>query len=444
MAKIIEMSQLSPTMTEGVLAKWRKNEGEKVGPGDALAEVETDKANMDLEAFDRGVLLARLVPEGAAVKVGAPIAIVGEPGEDVSALVAEAKGSGGGAAKAPAKDAPRKEAPAKASKGAPADEPAAEEAASREAAKEAAPRKAPATKTEAAPARRDGERVFASPLARAIAKEQGLDVGSLTGSGPHGRIVKRDVEAAVQDGGKRPAGGTPEWPDFQDVPLSPMRKTIARRLVESKQKVPHFYLTVECDAAPIKAFRAQANEGVPDEEKISLNDVILKCVARALRLTPQANASYIEEDGQEVFRQWRRVHVGIAVALEGGLITPVVRDADLKRLSTIAAETKDLIARARAKKLKPDEYTGGTISVSNLGMYGVDEFSAIVNPPESTILALGQIAAKPVVAANGAIVVGERMRMTLSCDHRVVDGALGAQLLQRIKEIIEHPAKAVI
>ena len=431
MAKIVSLTQLSPTMSEGTLAKWKKNEGDKVGPGDVLAEVETDKANMDLEAFDRGVLLKRLITEGTAVKVGAPIAIVGQPGEDISSVLAQA--AAGSPERAQRVEGPKGEAPKKT-------EPAKAEA-------------APAPKAEATPApkaapaaEKNGGRVLASPLARAIAKEKGVDIASLTGSGPSGRIVKRDVEE-LQATPSRAGGGFAQpaftGPDHEDVPASQMRKAIARRLVESKQKAPHFYLTVECDAAPLKAFRAQANEGVDEKEKVSLNDVIVKCVARALKAMPAANASWIETDGAAIVRKYRRVHVGIAVAIEDGLITPVLRDADVKPLSQCAAETKDLIARARVKKLKPEEYTGSTISVSNLGMYGIEEFTGVINPPESTILAVGAIVEKPVVV-KGQIVPGERMRLTLSCDHRVVDGALGAQLLAKIKDTVEHPLKAVI
>ena len=421
MAKIVALTQLSPTMSEGTLSKWRKKEGEKVGPGDVLAEVETDKANMDLEAFDRGVLLKQLIAEGTSVKVGAPIAIVGEPGEDITKVLSEAKG-------APAPTSAPAPAPREAKKPAPKEEASAPE----KAAPKETPREAP---KEAPPGREDEERVLASPLARAIAREKGLDLSGVRGSGPSGRIIKRDVETL--------APGAAAGPDHEDVVPSPMRKTIARRLVESKQKAPHFYLTVECDAGPLKAFRAQANDGTDEKEKVSLNDVIVKCVARALRATPQANASWIEENGAPVFRRWRSVHVGIAVALEDGLLTPVVRDADGKTLSRIAAETKDLIARARQKKLRPEEYSGSTISVSNLGMFGIEEFTAVLNPPEATILAVGAIVEKPVVS-KGAIVPGERLRLTLSCDHRVVDGALGAQLLSRIKDMVEHPLKAVI
>jgi pyruvate dehydrogenase E2 component (dihydrolipoamide acetyltransferase) len=418
MAKIVALTQLSPTMSEGTLSKWRKNEGEKVGPGDVLAEVETDKANMDLESFDRGVLLKQLIAEGTSVKVGAPIAIVGEAGEDITKVLSETKSAASAAAHAPPTPAPQE-----AKKPAPREAPAA-----------APPKPAPKEAPREAPGRKDGERILASPLARAIAREKGVDISGIQGSGPSGRIIKRDVETLA------PAAG---GPDHVDVVPSPMRKTIARRLVESKQKAPHFYLTVECDAAPLKAFRAQANDGVDEKDKVSLNDVIVKCVARALRATPQANASWIEENGAPVFRRWRGVHVGIAVALEDGLLTPVVRNADEKTLSKIAAETKDLIARARQKKLKTEEYSGSTISVSNLGMFGIEEFTAVLNPPEATILAVGGIVEKPVVS-KGAIVPGERMRITLSCDHRVVDGALGAQLLSRIKDMIEHPLKAVI
>jgi pyruvate dehydrogenase E2 component (dihydrolipoamide acetyltransferase) len=426
MAKIVALTQLSPTMSEGTLAKWRKNEGDKVGPGDVLAEVETDKANMDLESFDKGVLLKRLITEGTAVKVGAPIAILGQPGEDISAVLAEAQK--GGATTPPKAEA---QAPAKSATPQPAPQP-------KEAPKVAAPAPKEAPRGAPKPSG-DGDRILASPLARAIAREKGLDLGSVEGSGPAGRIVKRDVESLEAGARPRAAAG----PEYEDVPLSPMRKTIARRLTESKQKIPHFYVTVECDAAPLKAFRAQANEGVDEKEKVSLNDAIVKCVAHALQKTPAANASFMEDGGAPFVRKWKGVHVGIAVSLEDGLITPVVRDADRKTLTEIARETKDLIARARVKKLKPEEYTGSTISVSNMGMYDVDEFNAVINPPESTILAVGSIQAKPVVV-NGKLEIGERMRLTLSCDHRVVDGALGAQLVGKIKAAIEHPIKAVI
>lgn len=453
MAKIVEMTQLSPTMSEGVLAKWRKNEGDKVGPGDVLAEVETDKANMELEAFDKGVLLAKLAPEGAPVKVGAPIGIIGSPGEDVSALVAKAKASAGAAAPAPAAAPTPAPANGKTS-AAPAPVPAAPAPQTAMAAAPAASGSFTASgsfKAPAAPQRASGERVLASPLARAVAAEKGVDVAALAGSGPHGRIVLKDVEsaAAASQAAPRPAAaavshGVPAGPEFEDVSVSPMRRTIAQRLTDAK-RAPDFYLTVECDAAPLKAFRAQANEGAADADKVSLNDVIVKCVARALRQVPLANASWVEQGGQATVRRWKRVHVGIAVALEDGLITPVVRDADVKPLSALAAEAKDLIARARVKKLKAEEYSGATISVSNLGMMGIEEFTAILNPPGSTILAVGGVVAKPVVSPDGkSIVPGERIRLTLTCDHRVVDGALGATLLGKIKELVEHPIRAVL
>lgn len=418
MAKIVEMTQLSPTMSEGVLAKWLKKEGDQVGPGVVIAEVETDKANMELEAFDKGVLLKLIAKEGETVKVGAPIAVIGAAGEDVSAVLEKVKSTP--AAKAPAAKAPE---PAKAAK----PEPVAAAA-------------APAAK---APAR-DGGRVFASPLAKAMAKDQGVDIASLTGSGPHGRIVKRDVESAASHPSAA-AAFAPSGPDFEDKPLSQMRKTIAKRLEQAKRGVPHFYLTVEVDAAPLSAFRAQLNDGLKDEEKVSVNDLIVKAYALALAATPKANVWYLEDAaGAPSARFHRRVHVGVAVAIEDGLITPVVRDADKLPLSRLAATTKELIGRAKQKKLKPDEFSNGTGSVSNLGMMGIQEFSAILNPPESTIVAVGALEKRPVFDADGKVVAGERMKLTLSCDHRVVDGALGAELLSKVKKNLERPAKLAL
>jgi pyruvate dehydrogenase E2 component (dihydrolipoamide acetyltransferase) len=416
MATIIGLPKLSPTMEEGVLAKWHKKEGDTISPGDIVAEVETDKANMDFPIEDEGTLLKLLVKEGDTVKLGAPVAILGEKGEDVSALLA----------------APQKPEPVRTA----------------ESSKPKAESKEPEKKTNgAAPV----GTILASPIAKTLAAEHGIDLRKLRGSGPGGRIVERDVRAVLETPAPTPAAASPEPvrpppaaprpaepaedADFTDRSLSPMRKTIARRLSESKATVPHFYLTVECDAAPLRAFRAAMNRVLGDDGKVSVNDLIVKGAALALRKVPAANASFL---GDRI-RTHGRVHVGVAVAIEDGLITPVVRDADQKGLRAISTEVRDLAARARARKLVPEEMTGGTFTVSNLGMYGVTHFEAIINPPEGAVLAVGAVRKIPVVAGD-TLAIGERMSLTLSCDHRVIDGALGATLLQALVEILENPA----
>ena len=399
------MPKGSDTMTEGKVLKWLKNEGEQVVSGDALVEIETDKVDMEVESMAAGVLRKVMVQAGETVPVGQMLAIIGKADEDISSMVSA--DGGAAAAKAPAE---KKEAPA-------------------------APAPAPEAAKPAAVAA--GGRIFASPLARRIARESGLDLGVIQGSGPGGRIIRRDVESAMAEGAPmRPPVPqlVPEAAEYRDEPLSQMRKTIAARLTQSLGPVPHFYLTIEVDMKKAKELREAANKLNPDL-KLTYNDIIVKACAVALTQHPDTNASYTGE----AIRYYNRVHLGIAVAIEGGgLITPVVRDCNRKTLQQISAESKDLIARARTRKLKPEEYTGSTFSVSNLGMLGIEEFSAVINPPEVAILAIGAVAEKPVVE-NGQITVGFRCKMTLSCDHRVVDGATGARFLQTFKQILENP-----
>lgn len=436
MAQIIGLPKLSPTMEEGVLVKWVKGEGDRVEPGDLVAEVETDKANMDFNLEDEGVLLKLLVKEGDTVKLGAPVAILGEEGEDISALMAEAQ-AGGGAVGAPTAPQPAPAAPQPApAKAAPA-QPAA-----------AAPQAAPAAA--AAPAGAAG-RVLASPLAKTLAIELGVDLRSVSGSGPGGRIVERDVRAAAQQGAGAAAAqpstalavmpALPSTPapippsdEYEDRPLSNMRKRIAQRLTEAKRDVPHFYLTRAFDVAPLLSFRKRLNDLLGDRGKVSVNDMIIKGVALALRRVPECNAAFVGD----AIRYYSRVHVGVAVAIEDGLITPVIRNADMKGIGVIAAEVRDLAQRARDRRLKVHEIEGSTFTVSNLGMFGIEHFGAIINPPEAGILAVGTVTEEPVVQ-NGELAVGKRMRMTMSCDHRVIDGALGARFLQELVGLLEKP-----
>ena len=445
----ITMPALSPTMEEGNLAKWLVKEGDKVSSGDVIAEIETDKATMEVEAVDEGTVAKLVVPAGTeGVKVNALIAILAGEGEDVAAA---AKGGGGEApakAEAPKADVPKAEAvkPEK---------------------PEAAPATAPAAKAEAAPATNghaSGERVFASPLARRVAKDAGVDVTAVSGSGPHGRVVKADVEAAIAGGsakaapaakGEAAAAPAPkpmsddavlklfEEGSYELVPHDNMRKTIARRLVEAKSTIPHFYLTIDCDLDALLKLRAELNAAAPVRKtdkgeapayKLSVNDMVIKAMALALRDVPTANVSWTET----AMVQHNTVDVGVAVSIPGGLITPIIRHADTKTLSTIANEMKDLAARARNKKLKPEEYQGGTTAVSNLGMFGVKDFAAVINPPHATILAVGAGEQRPVVR-NGEIKVATVMSVTLSTDHRAVDGALGAELMVAFKRYIENP-----
>ena len=481
MAQILGLPKLSPTMEEGVLVRWTKKEGDKVSPGDLIAEVETDKANMDFNIEDEGVLLKFLVKEGDTVKLGAPVAIIGKAGEDVSALVAEAA-KGGGAAPAPA--AKKEAAPAPAAKKADPVTTGPEDSANAPAAKKApvqseqraaqgkGPAPAPAAaKSSPAPAP-SGGKLLASPLAKTLAIELGIDLRTISGSGPGGRIVERDVRQAADGGAPAPAASKAnghaieetedEKPtqalavrharqmvpdgdaDFEDVPASNMRKRIAGRLTEAKRDVPHFYLMRKLDAAPLLAFRGRLNDLLGDRGKVSVNDLIIKAVALALRRVPECNASWEPGDdrdaaGQAAIRRHHRVHVGVAVAIEDGLVTPVVRDADQKGIGAIAAEVKDLAERAKKRGLKGHEITGSTFTVSNLGMYGIERFTAIINPPEGAILAIGATVDEPVIGKDGQIVAGKRMTVTMSCDHRVIDGALGARWLAAFAELFEKP-----
>jgi pyruvate dehydrogenase E2 component (dihydrolipoamide acetyltransferase) len=456
------MPKGSDTMTEGKVLKWLKKEGDSVSTGDTIVEIETDKVDMEVEALGGGVLRKILVEPGKVVPVGELLAVIGKPDEDISALV-----KGNGKAAAPARTAPASAATAaeRGTAAPPAIAPTSTAASTREVGPGLAPAKADASVSATsaiapgpAPAvggplsaPQAGGRVLASPLARKMAKEMGLDLASIPGSGPGGRIIRQDVErrAARPSPPHVAAGGEASLrspvplrrppvaatgPEFVDEPLSSMRKTIARRLVESKAPVPHFYLTIEVDMKRAKELRESANLLDPTL-KLSFNDIILKACAAALRQHPEVNASF---QGESI-RYHHRVHLGMAVAIEGsGLITPVIRNADTKSLQEISHEAKELAARARNRKLLPGEYVGSTFSVSNLGMMGIEEFAAVINPPEGAILAVGAVAEKPVVA-DGRVEAGWRCRMTLSCDHRVVDGATGAKFLQTLKQILENP-----
>ncbi len=444
MATQVVMEALSPTMEEGRLVEWKKQEGDPVAVGDVLAEVETDKAVMELVARVSGVLLRQTVPAGQTVPVSSPIAVIGQPGEAVPA----AGGNGAGAGAAPTAPA-TPGAPA-----APAPGPAAraQAPAGRASATQPAPAPPQVQPIPVAPAQEPtgASRVKASPLARKIAQERGLDLRAIPGSGPEGRIVLRDLESArpvrppapAPGPAARPAVAVPARPvvggqPFADVPLSQMRKTIARRLVQSIGPVPTFYLTTEVDMERVVEAR-DAMLAAGSEVKVSFNDIIIKAVATALREHPACNAWWQDDH----IRYWSEVHVGMAVAIEDGLITPVIRHADRKTLREIGVEARDLAGRARDRRLTAEEYTGATFSISNLGMLDIDEFTAVINPPEAGILAVGRIVRKPVEQA-GAIVLRRRLRLTMSCDHRVIDGATGARFLQTLKAMLENPLAMV-
>jgi pyruvate dehydrogenase E2 component (dihydrolipoamide acetyltransferase) len=429
----ITMPALSPTMEEGNLAKWLVKEGDTVKSGDVIAEIETDKATMEVEAVDEGIVAKIVVAAGTeGVKVNALIAILAADGEDVAAAAA---GVGSAPAKAEAAPAPKAEAaPAPAEKS----------------------EAAPAAKTEAAHAS-SGERVFSSPLARRVAKEAGVDIAKVSGSGPKGRVIKADVEKAVAGGSAKAAPASAAAPtlakpasddavlklfdpsSYELVPHDGMRKTIAKRLVESKQTIPHFYVTVDCELDALLALRAQLNDAAPRKDgapsyKLSVNDMVIKALALALRDVPDANVSWTETN----MVKHKHADVGVAVSIPGGLITPIIRKAETKTLSAISAEMKDLGKRAKDRKLKPEEYQGGTTAVSNMGMMGVKNFAAVVNPPHATILAVGA-GEERVVVKNGEMKIANVMSVTLSTDHRCVDGALGAELLGAFKRYIENP-----
>lgn len=411
MATIIEMPKLSDTMTTGTLAKWHKKEGDPVSSGDMIASVETDKATMELECFEDGVILKLYASEGDAVAVGAPVCAVGQKGEK----------------------APGTESPAN-----PAEAPATVETS----AKSEAVSDTPSEPTPSA-----DTRIKASPLAKKIAAEKGVDISTITGSGPGGRIVREDVDKAAATPKEKPA---PKAETKTPAPAAPiglpaediiikvnnMRGTIARRLLESKNTIPHFYLEVEVDAAPMLALRAKLNEGLADQGiKLTVNDLILKGAIEALRRVPAANSSW---QGDKIV-QYGAIHMAFAVAIDEGLLTPTIRDADRKSIRQISAEAKVLATKARDRKLTPAEMSGSTFTITNLGMYGIESFFGIINPPNGAILCVGATVKKPVVNERDEIVVGQRMSLGLSCDHRVVDGAVGAQFLAALKKLLETP-----
>ncbi|GHD47478.1 acetyltransferase component of pyruvate dehydrogenase complex [Thalassobaculum fulvum] len=425
----ILMPALSPTMSEGNLAKWHVKEGDTVSAGDVIAEIETDKATMEVEAVDEGKVGRIVVAEGTeGVAVNAVIAWLLEEGEDASAIPAE-----GGAA--PAAPAAAPEAPKPAAAPAPA---------------AAAPAPAPQPSAGAG-------RVFASPLAKRMAEQAGLDLGALKGSGPQGRIVKADIEAALAGGapkaaaapaaaaaapapaaapslGTAPSADVPGLPEYEEIPNSNMRKVIAKRLTESKQFAPHFYLTVDCEIDALLKVRKQLNDKAGDGVKLSVNDLVIRAAALALKQVPAANASWTEK----AIRIYKQIDISVAVAIDDGLITPVIKDAGSKGLKQISAEMKDLATRARDRKLKPEEFQGGTFSISNLGMFGIKDFAAVINPPQGAILAVGAGEQRPVVK-DGALAIATVMSCTLSVDHRVVDGAVGAEFLAAFKKLVEDP-----
>ena len=419
MAEIVRMPKLSDTMTEGVVASWLKQVGDEVESGEILAEIETDKATMEFESFFDGVLLHIGVEQGSTAPVDSLLCILGEKGEDISAVLEEA-------AKAPAAEVPAEpEAPAPAPAQAPAPAPVAAPApAPAPAPVAAAPAPAPVVPSA-------NGRLKASPLARKLAEERGLNVSMIPGSGDGGRVVKRDVEAYQAQGAGAPVQGVER---FTEVGISQMRKTIARRLSESKFSAPHFYLTVSVDMGSAMTTRKAINDG--GEVKISFNDMVVKAAALALKKHPVVNSSWL---GDRI-RFNEHVHIGVAVSVDEGLLVPVVRHADLKRMSQIGAEVKDYAGKARDKKLQPSDWEGNTFTISNLGMFGIDEFTAIINAPDSCILAVGGINAVPVVK-DGAVVPGHVMKVTLSCDHRSVDGASGAAFLQDFKNYLENPVQ---
>ena len=412
MATKVHMEALSPTMEEGRLVKWTKREGDAVKTGETLAEVETDKAVMELVARADGQLIKVLVPEGSTVPVGNVVAYIGKPGEKV-----DGAGSGEQGAAPPG---PTLTAAPKPPAASPVVAPSGPAAVS-------------------APA--DATRVKASPLAKRIAKEAGVDLKLVQGSGPGGRVIKRDVEAGAPLAPAAAPTAQPSVPlpprsgaPYEDVPLTQIRKTIAKRLATSLGPIPHFFLTIEADMERAAEARTALNKQLSDEGKVSFNDIVIKAVALALVRHRACNAWFQEDH----IRYWNEVHIGMAVAVEDGLITPVIRNADMKSLTQIGAEARDLAQKARNRRLKPDEYTGSTFSVSNLGMFGIDEFTAVINPPEAGIVAVGAIIEKPVVH-EGTVSPRRRLRLTMSCDHRVIDGATGAAFLQTLKQMLENP-----
>lgn len=437
MAKVLELPKLSPTMEEGQISTWHKKEGEKVEVDDLLAEVETDKATMEFRSFDRGTLLKILVAAGSVVKLGEPVAVLGEPGEDISGL-------GGGAPPQPSQQGATTKPQPKDEPTAPSSDVAATVAPPTQPAAPQVPQ-APPTAPEVA----STGRVKASPYVRKLGRERGLDLSHVAGSGPGGRIIARDLEGLKAAKAAAPTAPTTAAAGLappEARPLSMMRKAIARRLTESKQTVPHFYLTIDVDADPLHALREQINGDLAASAaegekppKLSFNDLLIKACAIALLRVPECNAQFTPE----AILVHRRVDISVAVAVAEGLVTPVLRDADKKPVLDIAAEVRELAGRAKAKKLRPEEMANGTFSISNLGMYGIDQFAAVINPPEGAILAVGQVRTEPVVRGD-QVVPGRRLGMTLSCDHRVVDGAVGATFLKALRQLLEHPTQILL
>jgi pyruvate dehydrogenase E2 component (dihydrolipoyllysine-residue acetyltransferase) len=420
MSEAVTMPKLGFDMAEGTLVRWVKRQGDTINKGEVIAEIETDKATVEVESTASGVIAAQLVAEGAVVPVGDNIAVVADPGEDVN--VDEFKSA------APAETTPPS-----------APTPAAPAPAAKPPTPAAPAPPSPMPMPVAAPA--DGHEVIASPIARKMAGDAGLDIRLISGSGPGGRVIKRDVEAFIRrsQAAPMPAAAPVVTGEDEEVPLTRLRQIIGRRMAESKQTAPHFYVTVEVDMAPVMALRAQLNALVPEDQKISVNDFIIKAAALALREVPNLNATL---SGDKLVRRGR-VNIGLAVAVEGGLITPVVPDADQKRLAQIAVEARALVGRTRAGKIKPTDVEGGTFTISNLGMFDVAEFSAIINPPEVAILAVGTVRQVPVVA-DGTLVPGMRMAATLSADHRATDGAEAARYLQALRRMLEAPLRLLL
>jgi pyruvate dehydrogenase E2 component (dihydrolipoamide acetyltransferase) len=451
MATQVIMPKLSPTMEEGQLSRWLKKEGDKVSMGEPLAEIDTDKATMEMQALGSGVLRKILIREGESAPLGQLIAIIGEPDEDISGLTSQATA----APEAKSSTAPAEAKESDAPEAAPVSAPAATDNAVDQGAAAAGNGRPESRPIESAPS----GRLIVSPLAARMAAESGIDLRSVSGSGPGGRIIKRDVEelighgksATPESGSQTPPrhlravpgspfqkSATAQASAYRDEPMSEMRRTIARRLVTSLGPVPHFFLTIEIEMDRAAEMRKAINDLEP-ELKISLNDVVVKVAAAALMQHPQVNASFQDK----VVRYYEHADIGVAVAIEDGLITPIVRAADQKSLGEIATEVRDLAERARNRKLRPEEFMGASFSISNLGMFGIEEFTAIINPPEGAILAVGAMSPKPVVR-NNEIVVRQMMRATMSCDHRVIDGATGAKFLQTFKKILENPLFLIV
>jgi len=418
MAKIIGLPKLSPTMEEGTLVSWTKKEGDEVEVDDLLAEVETDKATMEFRSFDRGVLLKILVPAGETLEPDVPVAIIGKAGEDIAELLAQVSAGAPAAADDEAVVA------------AESDEPT-------DTVRESSPSGTSESALSEAPAPSMGPssgRVLSSPLVRRLARERSIDLRSVQGSGPHGRIIKRDIESFTGSANASPSVAGERLPP-RVVKASSMRRTIARRLTESTQTIPHYYLTIDVDIGPLADARKAMNAELEEEgRKVSLNDLIIKATAMTLRRVPEVNASWMDKE----IHYHQVVDISVAVAVEDGLMTPVIRDADRKGVAQIAQEVRDLATRARERKLQTEEMSNGTFSISNLGMFGIEEFTAVINPPEAAILAVGTLRNEAIVEAE-EITIGRRMRFTMSCDHRIIDGATGAKFLAALQRTLESP-----